>query len=180
MGRPRARVSAAVLGTPDPRALAAFYEQLLGWTRVVDEPAPPGAPPEDGWAMLRPPPGGTGLSFQYDPDYGAPTWPPVPGNQQMQVHLDIAVEDLDQGVACSRSGSRARWSSTPGACPRHARPRRESVLPIPRRGLIPRPRGQANAEVLFGAPCAGLRLSFWCSLRQGSVSAIPRVVHEAW
>jgi len=93
MERPRARFSAAVLGTRNPRALATFYEELLGWTRVVDEPAPPGAPPEDGWVMLRPASGGTGLSFQYESDYVAPSWPSVPGDQQMQVHLDIAVED---------------------------------------------------------------------------------------
>jgi Glyoxalase-like domain len=66
---------------------------------VVDEPARPGAPPEDGWAILRPPAGGAGLSFQYEPDYVAPSWPSMHGEQQMQVHLDIAVEDLDEGVA---------------------------------------------------------------------------------
>lgn len=100
--QPRARVSAAVLGSPDPRRLAAFYQRLLGWTRVADEPAPPGAPPEDGWVMLRPPSGGTGLSFQYEPDQVAPVWPATPGEQQMMVHLDIAVENLDDGVAWAR------------------------------------------------------------------------------
>ncbi|MCI0441488.1 MAG: VOC family protein, partial [Chloroflexi bacterium] len=49
------RVSATVLDAPDARALASFYERLLGWTRVADEP---------NWVMLRPPSGGTGLSFQ--------------------------------------------------------------------------------------------------------------------
>jgi catechol 2,3-dioxygenase-like lactoylglutathione lyase family enzyme len=96
---PRARVSAAVLGSSDPRKLAAFYERLLGWTRVADEPARPGAPPEDGWVMLRPPTGGTGLSFQFEPGYVRPTWPPEPNKQQMTMHLDIAVDDLDEGVA---------------------------------------------------------------------------------
>lgn len=102
MGQPRARVSAAVLGTPNPRALATFYERLLGWARVVDEPAKPGAPPEDGWVMLRPPSGGTGLSFQFEPDYVRPIWPTAPGQQQMMVHLDIATDDLDEGVTWAR------------------------------------------------------------------------------
>jgi catechol 2,3-dioxygenase-like lactoylglutathione lyase family enzyme len=90
MVQPRMRVSAAVLGAPDPRALAAFYEQLLGWTVVEAEPV---------WVRLQPPSGGTGLSFQSEPDYVAPVWPPAPGEQQMMVHLDIAVEDLTAGVA---------------------------------------------------------------------------------
>jgi catechol 2,3-dioxygenase-like lactoylglutathione lyase family enzyme len=90
MTQPQMRVSATVLGAPDPRALAAFYEQLLGWTRVTDEPA---------WVMLRPPSGGTGLSFQVEPDFVPPVWPSVPGAQQMLAHLDIAVADLEAGVA---------------------------------------------------------------------------------
>jgi catechol 2,3-dioxygenase-like lactoylglutathione lyase family enzyme len=102
MAQPRARVSAAVLGTPNPRALATFYEQLLGWTGVVDEPAPPGASPEEGWVMLQPPAGGTGLSFQYEPDHVPPRWPAVQGEQQMMMHLDIAVENLDEAVAWAR------------------------------------------------------------------------------
>ncbi len=102
MAQPRTRVAAAVLGGPDPRALAAFYQRLLGWNKVADEPARPGAPPQDGWVILRPPSGGTGLSFQYEPDYAPPVWPPAPGEQQMMVHLDIAVEDLEGGVTWAR------------------------------------------------------------------------------
>lgn len=87
---PTTRLSAAVLGAPDPRGLAAFYGRLLGWDVVDDEPE---------WVMLRPPGGGTGLSFQHEPDHVPPQWPGRPGEQQMQVHLDIAVGDLDAGVA---------------------------------------------------------------------------------
>jgi hypothetical protein len=65
---------------------------------VVSEPARPGEPPDDGWVMLRSPEGGTGLSFQFDANYAAPTWPAGPGDQSMMVHLDIAVENLDKGV----------------------------------------------------------------------------------
>jgi len=102
MGAPRMRVASVVLGAPDPRALAAFYQRLLGWTVVQEAPARPGFPPEDGWAMLRPPSSGTGLrglSFQWEPDYVPPVWPPAPGQQQMMLHLDIAVENLEAGVA---------------------------------------------------------------------------------
>jgi catechol 2,3-dioxygenase-like lactoylglutathione lyase family enzyme len=84
------RISATVLGAPDPQALGAFYARLLGWTVVKNEPV---------WAMVRPPSGGTGLSFQHERDYVPPVWPPASGEQQMMSHLDIAVEDLEAGVA---------------------------------------------------------------------------------
>ena len=79
------RLSGVVLGSRDPQALAAFYEALLGWVRVDDEP---------GWVKLEPPGGGTGLSFQPEPDHVPPVWPGGPGDQQMQVHLDLEVADL--------------------------------------------------------------------------------------
>ncbi len=90
MERPPTRISAAVLGASDPRALGAFYARLLGWAVVRDDPT---------WVMLRPPRGGTGLSFQHEADYVPPVWPPIAGAQQMMVHLDIGVADVDQGVA---------------------------------------------------------------------------------
>ena len=93
MDRPRMRVSAAVLGAADANALAAFYERLLGWSVVDDQP---------GWVRLRHPSGdpqGAGLSFQHEPDYVAPVWPAAPGEQQMTAHLDIGVADLEDGVA---------------------------------------------------------------------------------
>ena len=90
MAQPRMRISATVLGTPDPPALGAFYARLLGWTVVKNHPV---------WVMVKPPDGGTGLSFQLETDYAPPVWPSTPGEQQMMSHLDIAVEDLDAGVA---------------------------------------------------------------------------------
>jgi catechol 2,3-dioxygenase-like lactoylglutathione lyase family enzyme len=90
MEQPRMRISAAVLDAPDPPALGAFYAQLLSWT-VIESDAT--------WTMVRPPTGGTGLSFQLEPDYVPPVWPSAPGEQQMMSHLDIAVEDLEAGVA---------------------------------------------------------------------------------
>jgi catechol 2,3-dioxygenase-like lactoylglutathione lyase family enzyme len=87
---PTFRLTAPVLGTPDPRGLARFYQRLLGWPIRSDE--------ED-WATLRPTDGGTGLSFQLETDHVPPVWPPVPGSQQMQVHLDIEVDDLPAACA---------------------------------------------------------------------------------
>jgi catechol 2,3-dioxygenase-like lactoylglutathione lyase family enzyme len=99
MTQPRMRVSASVLGAPDARALADFYQQLLGWKRLDDEP---------GWVRLQPPAGGTGLSFQHEAEYVRPVWPPAPGAQQMMAHLDIAVEDLDAAVAWAEAAGAVR------------------------------------------------------------------------
>jgi catechol 2,3-dioxygenase-like lactoylglutathione lyase family enzyme len=87
---PTIRLTAPVLGTPDPRGLARFYQRLLGWPLRDDEPD---------WATLRPADGSTGLSFQMERDHVPPVWPPAPGTQQMQVHLDLEVDDLEAACA---------------------------------------------------------------------------------
>ncbi len=89
MERPRTRISATVIETPQPQGLATFYERLLGWERVEDHPM---------WVRIKPPGGGTGMSFSIAEDYVPPVWPATPGEQQMMTHLDIAVEDVDAGV----------------------------------------------------------------------------------
>jgi catechol 2,3-dioxygenase-like lactoylglutathione lyase family enzyme len=87
---PSFALTATVLGTPDPRGLARFYQRLLGWPLRDDT---------DEWATLRPADGSTGLSFQLETDHVPPVWPPETGTQQMQLHLDILVDDL--GGACA-------------------------------------------------------------------------------
>jgi len=99
--RPGLRVTSVTIGAPDPRALAAFYARLLGWSVTVSEAARPGYPPEDGWAQLRPSPGEQGptLNFEYEAEYTRPVWPSVAGEQHITQHLDIAVTDLEASVA---------------------------------------------------------------------------------
>jgi predicted enzyme related to lactoylglutathione lyase len=82
--------SAVVLEAPDAGKLAAFYRDLFGWTVETEEP---------GWVVITPPGGGTRLSFQSSPGFVAPVWPSRPGEQQMMTHLDIEVDDLDEGSA---------------------------------------------------------------------------------
>jgi len=101
------RVASVVVGAPDPRALAAFYERLLDWAVVASYGPRPGHAAEDGWVMLRPEtvqrtdsaqptPGQlAGLAFQFEPHFQPPVWPPTAGEPQMLLHLDIAVEDLE-------------------------------------------------------------------------------------
>jgi catechol 2,3-dioxygenase-like lactoylglutathione lyase family enzyme len=102
MRHPRMRLSAATIGAPNPRALAAFYARLLGWTVVNEDGPRPGAPAEDGWAQLRAPAGATGLTtlnVEFEAEYVRPVWPSVAGEQQIMTHLDMAIEDLTEAVA---------------------------------------------------------------------------------
>jgi catechol 2,3-dioxygenase-like lactoylglutathione lyase family enzyme len=95
--RPQMTLTATVLDAPDPRRLAAFYQRLLGWALGQDEPD---------WVTLRPPDGGPGLSFQTETAYVRPTWPAGPGDQQMMMHLDIEVDDLEAaGVQAIAAGA---------------------------------------------------------------------------
>jgi predicted enzyme related to lactoylglutathione lyase len=82
---PRFTLSATVLDTPDPKGLAQFYRQLLGWQLGSDEPE---------WVTLRPEDGSAGLSFQLEERHEPPVWPAGPGDPRMQLHLDIEVDDL--------------------------------------------------------------------------------------
>ncbi|MEK7423241.1 MAG: VOC family protein [Actinomycetota bacterium] len=91
-------ITGPVLDAADPVGLARFYERMLGWTMVECEGPRPGYPPEDGWAKLRSPAGDLKIEFQWEQHYMPPTWPPVAGEQQMMMHLDIAVENLEVGV----------------------------------------------------------------------------------
>lgn len=83
-------ITSIVLGGPDPRALAAFYQRLLGWEIGTDEPD---------WVTLRAPGSGSGLAFQTEEAHVPPVWPAGPGDQQMMVHLDIHVDDLESAGA---------------------------------------------------------------------------------
>ena len=75
----------------DAQALARFYERLLGWTIYTDSPQ---------WCTLAPSKdAGYNLAVQRDENFERPTWPSEPGKQQMQMHLDLEVDDLEQAVA---------------------------------------------------------------------------------
>ncbi|GII63951.1 glyoxalase [Sphaerisporangium krabiense] len=88
--QPRLTVSGTNIGAPDARELAGFYRRLLGWTVTESEPD---------WVQLRPPGGGPSLSFQTEEGYVRPVWPAGPGDQQMMMHLEIQVDDLDAATA---------------------------------------------------------------------------------
>jgi catechol 2,3-dioxygenase-like lactoylglutathione lyase family enzyme len=103
-GRPHMTLSGIVLDAPDANELAAFYQRLLGWSVVQDEP---------GWVKLGAPNGGPGLSFQTEDRYVRPVWPAGPDDPQMSVHLDIWVDDLEQAGAHAEKAGAVRAEFQP-------------------------------------------------------------------
>jgi hypothetical protein len=81
--------SGVVLDSPEPRRLAGFYRDLLGWEIGDDEST---------WVTVLPPGGGTKLSFQLEPKYRSPRWPSESDQQQMQLHLDLKAPELETTV----------------------------------------------------------------------------------
>jgi catechol-2,3-dioxygenase len=79
-----------VLDAPDVDVLARFYSQLRGWP--VSRQDAHGAALDLGEGVAY-------LSIQQNPDYVRPVWPATPGSQQMMMHLDFEVTDLDGAVA---------------------------------------------------------------------------------
>jgi catechol 2,3-dioxygenase-like lactoylglutathione lyase family enzyme len=79
------RLSEVVIDCPDPRALAAFYAELLG-ARITRD---------DDWVVVEG--GPVKLAFQLAPDLREPRWPDPERPQQM--HLDVLVDDVDEAEA---------------------------------------------------------------------------------
>ena len=86
---PRTRFRGPVLDARDAVELARFYAGLLGWT-VKDEATGDGG----SWALIESPSGELKMEFQGADDYVPPVWPNAAGEQQMMMHIDIAVEVL--------------------------------------------------------------------------------------
>ncbi|WP_280269667.1 VOC family protein [Nocardia wallacei] len=87
-----------VLDATDPRGLAEFYRQLLGYEyRPGDEPPPAGAPDTADWLVLLSPTGRARLAFQGVPDLPRSSWPKPDVPQQL--HLDLSVPSIEELVA---------------------------------------------------------------------------------
>lgn len=78
-----------VIDCPDAGVLASFYSKLLGWEWTH--------PSANGWAAITSPTG-TVIAFQEIEEYEAPVWPYEKGKQGQMLHLDIMVENLEEGV----------------------------------------------------------------------------------
>lgn len=97
-----ATFSEVVLDCPDPRALALFYQAIVGGEiREI-------AATHD-WVRLQTD-SGVDIGFQLDPNYQAPGWPD--GTPQ-QAHLDFDVPDLDEGERAVLALGAIKTSSQP-------------------------------------------------------------------
>lgn len=76
-----------VIDCKDPRTLASFYQELLGYTRVQDE---------SDWVVIGKAPDQPGIAFQRIDNYLPPTWPKEQVPTQM--HIDIRVESLESAA----------------------------------------------------------------------------------
>jgi len=93
MEQPTVSLGQVVLDTTDPRTLAEFYRQLLGFSyRPGDEPPPAGEPDPQDWLVLRNPTGGWHVAFQQVPELPEATWPDGPYPQML--HLDLTVPSV--------------------------------------------------------------------------------------
>lgn len=97
-----ARFPVVVLDCPDPRTLAEFYGALLGWTTERND---------DDWCSIRADYGDS-LGFQRVDAYAAPQWPGQVIPQQM--HIDFAVDDLDEAEAAALQLGATKPDHQPG------------------------------------------------------------------
>jgi catechol 2,3-dioxygenase-like lactoylglutathione lyase family enzyme len=91
----RPTLRSIVLDTTDPRVLADFYHQLLGYPYGPGfEPSARGAEDADvDWVLLETSPGGPYLAFQQVNELPESTWPTTEVPQQL--HLDLTVPDKE-------------------------------------------------------------------------------------
>ncbi|WP_328993973.1 VOC family protein [Kribbella sp. NBC_01245] len=79
-----------VLDAPDVDELAQFYSKLRGWPIWKQDENDAALDLGEGVAYL---------AIQRNPDYVRPVWPAQPGSQQMMLHLDFEVTDLEGETA---------------------------------------------------------------------------------
>ncbi len=79
-----------VLDAPNVAELTRFYSELRGWKVWKQDETDAALDLGEGVAYL---------AIQHNPDYMRPAWPTAPGEQQMMLHLDFEVTDLEAETA---------------------------------------------------------------------------------
>ena len=90
------------LDSPDPRAHAEFYHQVLGW-EITDS--------ADEYAMISD--GHASIGFGRVEAYQPPRWPDTSSTKRY--HLDLYVDDLDKAEEGCLAAGAARPAFQPGA-----------------------------------------------------------------
>jgi predicted enzyme related to lactoylglutathione lyase len=91
-GRLRTQWWGVCLDAKEPQCLADFYAEVFGW---------PVAQRDENGAAIAVPGTTSFISFQRNDDLRSPTWPTRDGEQQMMLHLDVAVDDLEAAVSAA-------------------------------------------------------------------------------
>lgn len=78
-----------VIDCADAGVMADFYSKLLGWEWTH--------PQANGWAAITSPTGSI-IAFQEVVGYEPPVWPWEPGKQGQMLHLDLRINNLNEGV----------------------------------------------------------------------------------
>ncbi|MCX6399065.1 MAG: VOC family protein [Propionibacteriales bacterium] len=91
-----------VLDCPDPVVLAEFYGAILGWAPKPD--------PDGGWATITS--GDRAIHFQRVEGFEPPEWPGQ--GRPQQVHLDVDVDDLDEGEGAVLALGAVKHEHQPG------------------------------------------------------------------
>jgi catechol-2,3-dioxygenase len=108
-----ARVERVVFDCFSPRALAAFYRQLMGMEAVVeDSPERVVIGRSDGSTPM--------LAFQHAPNSIPPRWPDP--RYPQQIHLDLFVEESKAASALAERLGAIRLPEVGGSCPVFADP----------------------------------------------------------
>ncbi len=100
-----ARFPVVAIDCPDPGELARFYGSILEWPLTVED--------DGSWADIRHPDGVVMINFQRVEDYRKPAWPGQDHPQQM--HLDVDVDDLDEGEAAVIALGATKHPHQPGS-----------------------------------------------------------------
>lgn len=79
-----------VVDTDDVHTLTTFYAELRGWRIHFLDDTDGSLDAGEGVAYL---------NIQHNPHFVRPRWPAAPGDQQMMLHLDFEVTDLEGEVA---------------------------------------------------------------------------------
>lgn len=87
--RPKIKMINIVMDCNDAGIMADFYSKLLGWAWTH--------PQANGWAAITSPTGSV-IAFQEIEGYEPPVWPWEPGKQGQMLHLDLWVDNLEEGV----------------------------------------------------------------------------------
>lgn len=85
----------------DPRAMATFYHQILGWEITYSD---------ENYAMITD--GSQTIGFGHIDGYTPPPWPDPSSSKQY--HLDFYVEDLDKGEQACLDAGAAKPEFQPG------------------------------------------------------------------